>query len=71
MKFEEIKISLVGVSPLILNNPQSASPLSPFNKEMKTITSKRKKTEIKTLVSVCMEMYRVGHKESESGLRTW
>lgn len=41
----ELRIELTGTSPLLMHNPRLADPMDPIAKEMKTLTSKRKKTE--------------------------
>lgn len=38
-----ISFKLVGVSPLMLNNPRTVSPFDAYTKEIATLTSKRKK----------------------------
>ncbi len=43
--FETLKVRLNGLSPLLMHNGQLANPLNPFTKQLKTITSKRKKTD--------------------------
>ena len=43
--YKQIKFRVRGVSPLMMHNPQLADPLNPFSKELKKITSKRKKTD--------------------------
>ena len=43
--YKQIKFRVRGVSPLIMHNPQLADPLNHFAKELKKITSKRKKTD--------------------------
>lgn len=40
-----VRIELVGEQPLLNHNPQLADPGNSFNKEIKTYTAKRKKTE--------------------------
>lgn len=40
-----IKIEFVGTSPLLMHNPQMADPDFSFNREIKSLTSKRKKTD--------------------------
>lgn len=45
MKTEKFKIEINGISPLIIHNCQISNPLNPYNKKLKEITSKRKKTE--------------------------
>lgn len=39
------KVKLIGETPVMLNNDQTADPLNPIAKEMKKISSKRAKTE--------------------------
>lgn len=39
------KVHIVGITPMIIHNGRTASPLDIFSKRMKEITSKRKKTE--------------------------
>jgi hypothetical protein len=40
-----IMFKIKGLSPLMLHNGQLADPLNPYTKRVKTITSKRKKTD--------------------------
>lgn len=40
-----VKVELTGTSPLLLHNNQTADPLNDFAREIKAITSKRKKTD--------------------------
>jgi hypothetical protein len=56
----EITVKLVGISPILIHNNQGASPISPYAKAMKPLTSKRNKTD-----ADYMEIARV---EWESGL---
>lgn len=42
---EKLKITLTGVSPLLLHNGRLANPLDKFSRELKAISGKRKKTE--------------------------
>jgi len=42
---DSIRIRLEGISPLIMHNGRLSNPLDPLAKEMKAITSKRKKTD--------------------------
>ena len=39
------KFRIEGIAPLIMHNGQTRDPLNPFSKAMKSITSKRKKTD--------------------------
>ena len=41
----EIKVKIVGVSPLLLHNGQTADPTNKFSRQMKEISGKRKKTD--------------------------
>lgn len=41
----ELEVSIVGVSPLLLHNGQTADPLNPFSKQLKAVSGKRKKTD--------------------------
>ena len=43
--YQILNFHVRGVAPLLMHNGQLASPLNKFAKEMKTITSKRKKTD--------------------------
>lgn len=45
MALQQIKFKVTGASPLLLHNGQTADPLNPFAKELKTISSKRAKTD--------------------------
>lgn len=40
-----MKIEIVGITPLLLHNGRTANPLDPYSKKMKSLTSKRQKTE--------------------------
>lgn len=40
-----ISFKLVGVSPLMLNNPRTVSPFDAYSKQISSLTAKRKKTE--------------------------
>jgi hypothetical protein len=42
---KELKFKLEGVTPLMLNNPQTVNPFNEFAKAQKELTAKRKKTE--------------------------
>lgn len=42
---DKMYVKVVGVSPLILQNGRCANPLDPFAKKMKSLTSKKNKTE--------------------------
>ena len=42
---ETLKARLTGLVPLILHNARLADPLDPISKAMKTVSSKRKKTD--------------------------
>lgn len=42
---KQIKFRMTGVGPLMLNNPQTANPMNKFAKALKTLTSKRQKTD--------------------------
>ena len=41
----DISITLEGTSPLLMHNPRMVDPDFPINRELKAITSKRKKTD--------------------------
>ena len=45
MAFQELSISIKGVSPTLMHNGQLADPLNKFAKALKVVTSKRKKTD--------------------------
>lgn len=40
-----VKLHIKGITPMLIHNGRTASPLDAYAKKMKTITSKRKKTE--------------------------
>lgn len=40
-----LKVKVTGVTPLMLNNPQTVNPFNEFSKQLSPLTSKRKKTE--------------------------
>lgn len=42
---QSIKFKMTGVCPLMLNNPQTVNPMNVYAKELKTLTSKRSKTD--------------------------
>lgn len=41
----EITLTITGVGPMLMHNERLANPLDPITREMKEITSKRKKTD--------------------------
>lgn len=43
--FETLNVRLNGLSPLLMHNGQLADPLNTFTKQLKAVTSKRKKTD--------------------------
>lgn len=43
--YQEIKVRVKGVSPLMLHNSRLANPLDPIAKEMKRVSGKRAKTD--------------------------
>lgn len=45
MALKEISVCIEGVSPLLMHNGQTADPLNRFSKQIKAVSSKRKKTE--------------------------
>ncbi len=45
MPYTTIRFRITGVSPLLMHNGQLADPLNPIAREMRKITSKRKKTD--------------------------
>jgi hypothetical protein len=45
MSIKTMKITFKGIDGLLLNNPQTTDPLNKFAKEMKKLTSKRKKQD--------------------------
>lgn len=51
------EVSIKGITPLLIHNGRTASPLDEYAKKMKLITSKRKKTEedIKNLLAIQWE----------------
>lgn len=42
---EELKIKIVGISPLLMHNGQTSDPLNRFSKQLKAVSSKRKKSD--------------------------
>ena len=42
---KKLSIDIVGISPMLQHNGQTADPLNPFTKELKKISSKRAKTD--------------------------
>jgi hypothetical protein len=42
---KDVKFQLTGVAPIILHSNQTVDPLNPYAKQMKSISSKRSKTE--------------------------
>lgn len=58
-------VHLKGITPMIIHNGRTASPLDEYAKKMKTITSKRKKTEedIGKLLDIQWESCLYWHKE--------
>jgi hypothetical protein len=42
---ESLNFEIIGVEPLLMNNPQAADPFNGYSKVMKEITGKKKKTE--------------------------
>ena len=42
---QSIKFKMTGVSPLMLNNPQTVNPMNEYSKAIKDLTSKRSKTD--------------------------
>ena len=42
---EELKVKIVGIAPLLMHNGQTADPLNSFARELKAVSSKRKKSE--------------------------
>lgn len=42
---EKIRFKVTGTTPLMLNNPQVVNPFNEYAKQLKPLTSKRKKTE--------------------------
>lgn len=57
---KKLHVTLNGTSPLIEHSPKCVNPLHPLAKEMKTYTSKRKKTED--------DLIKISDLEWESGL---
>jgi hypothetical protein len=45
MTQQSLKVKIEGISPLMMHNGQLANPLNAFSKQIKAITSNRKKTE--------------------------
>ena len=42
---DKMHVKIVGITPLLLHNGRTSNPLDPFAKKMKSLTSKRNKTE--------------------------
>lgn len=42
---QELKVSIRGVSPLLMHNGQTADPMNKFARQLKAVSSKRKKTD--------------------------
>ena len=42
---KKLHVTLNGTTPLIMHSPKCVNPLHPLAKQMKTLTSKKKKTE--------------------------
>lgn len=42
---EHITLKLIGIAPMLMHRPVTVNPLDPITQEIKTYTSKRKKTE--------------------------
>jgi hypothetical protein len=45
MNVDKIKVNITGVTPLLLHNGRTANPLDPYCKKMKSLVSKRSKTD--------------------------
>ena len=45
LMLQELSVSIVGVSPLLMHNGQMADPLNKFTKQLKEVSGKRKKTD--------------------------
>lgn len=45
LEIDKIQVKIVGVTPLLIHNGQCANPLNPHSKKLKSLTSKRNKTE--------------------------
>lgn len=45
MALQTRKVSITGVSPLLMHNGQMADPLNKFSKQLKAVSGKRKKTD--------------------------
>lgn len=45
MQIDTMKIEVVGLTPMLIHNGRTANPLDPYAKKMKSLTSKRQKTE--------------------------
>lgn len=43
--FAELEVSIIGASPLLMHNGQTADPLNAFSKQLKAVSGKRKKTD--------------------------
>ena len=45
MQIDKMEVEIVGVTPLLLHNGRTANPLDIYSKRLKSLTSKRQKTE--------------------------
>lgn len=45
MNIDKMLVETVGITPMIIHNGRTANPLDPYAKKMKSLTSKRNKTE--------------------------
>lgn len=45
MDLDLMRVQIIGATPLLLHNGRTANPLDPYSKKMKSLTSKRQKTE--------------------------
>lgn len=64
---KNIKISIVGKSPLLMHSPQLANPLDPASKEHKKLTGKRKKTDDDYIAMARNELIYGSYWSKESG----
>lgn len=71
---KSIKVRYTGVDSLLQNNPQMSDPLNKYTKEMKQISSKRKKTDDDVMMMRKIELRAKIYHDAELGIyvpATW
>jgi len=74
MAMKSMTITVEGVNPLLLNNPQTVDSFNPYTKQMKVITSKRAKTDEDMLALRDLEIMSKIYWDDELGIyipSTW